>query len=62
MIIGFGAAVLWTSQGSLLTVMSSKDTLGLFNGIFWGLFMGNYVIGGLITQVCFNLLNDAPLS
>ena len=45
-----GAAVLWTSQGSLLTVMADKGTLGGFNGIFWSVFMVNYVIGGIITQ------------
>ncbi len=45
-----GAAVLWTSQGSLLTVMADKGTLGGFNGIFWSVFMINYVIGGIIAQ------------
>lgn len=49
-VIGFGAAVLWTAQGSLLTVMSSPDTLGMFNGIFWAIFMCSYLVGGLITQ------------
>jgi MFS family permease len=49
-VIGIGASVLWTSQGSLLTVMADKSNLGALNGVFWSLFMFSYVFGGLITE------------
>jgi len=53
-VIGIGAALLWTAQGSIVTVMSSPATLGFYNGVFWGIFMMNYVSGGLITQFVIN--------
>lgn len=49
-VIGIGASVLWTSQGSLLAVMAGKKNLGALNGIFWSLFMVSYIFGGLITE------------
>jgi MFS family permease len=49
-VIGIGASVLWTSQGSLLAVMAEKSNLGALNGIFWSLFMVSYIFGGLITE------------
>lgn len=49
-IIGLGAALLWTAQGSIVTVMASVETRGLYNGVFWGTFMCNYLAGGLITE------------
>ncbi len=53
--------MLWTSQGSLLTVMADKGSLGGFNGIFWSVFMVNYVIGGLITQFVLNNTDSSVL-
>ena len=49
-VIGIGASVLWTSQGSLLAVMAEKNNLGALNGVFWSLFMISYIFGGLITN------------
>ena len=46
-VIGVGAALLWTSQGSIVTVMASPATLGFYNGVFWAAFMCNYLAGGL---------------
>ena len=50
----FKGSVLWTAQGSLVALSASKKTLGLFNGIFFCVFMVNYLVGGIITQ---NVLN-----
>ncbi len=34
-VIGFGAAILWVAQGSLLTQCSPKSQRGAYTGIFW---------------------------
>lgn len=34
-VIGFGAAILWVAQGSLLTLCSPKGHRGTHTGIFW---------------------------
>ncbi len=34
-VIGFGAAILWVAQGSLLTQCSPKGQRGAYTGIFW---------------------------
>ncbi len=47
---GIGSSLLWTSQGSLITLMAKPETLGHYNGVCVALFMGNFVIGGLTTQ------------
>jgi MFS family permease len=60
-VIGVGAALLWTAQGSLVTVMASTTTLGFFNGVFWALFMGNYIVGGLVTQFVLKYYSETVL-
>ncbi|KAG1707504.1 UNC93-like protein MFSD11 [Nymphon striatum] len=36
-LIGFGAAILWTAQGSFLTINSDSETISRNSGIFWAL-------------------------
>jgi MFS family permease len=47
---GVGSSLLWTSQGSLITLMCKPETLGTYNGVFAALYMGNFLSGGLLTQ------------
>ncbi|KAF7255276.1 hypothetical protein EG68_08265 [Paragonimus skrjabini miyazakii] len=44
---GFGAAVLWTAQGALITSCSTGSNVARNFGIFWGLFQFSQVVGGL---------------
>lgn len=44
---GLGAAALWTSQGSLLTVYSTDATRGRNAGIFWGFLQASLLIGSI---------------
>jgi len=59
-ILGFGGGILWAAQGTYLTIASSNyaesrnqtrvATMGLFTGIFFGIFQISQVIGNLISS------------
>lgn len=46
-IIGFGAAVIWTAQGNFLTNNSTPETSSRNSGIFWALFQSSMLFGNL---------------
>ncbi|XP_039261374.1 UNC93-like protein MFSD11 isoform X2 [Styela clava] len=46
-LIGIGAAVLWTAQGNFLTLNSDDHTMGRNSGIFWALLQCSLLIGNL---------------
>lgn len=46
-LVGVGAAVLWTAQGNLLTINSSDSTIGRNSGIFWALLQFSMFFGNL---------------
>jgi len=60
-ILGFGAAIIWTAQGSYVTnaalcyaKLSNKpprSSIGLFNGIFFGIFQLSMLIGNILSSV-----------
>jgi MFS family permease len=50
-IIGFGAAVLWTAQGSAVIRSSPPEKLGAYNGIFFGIFQWAQVLGNLLAGI-----------
>jgi len=50
-IIGFGAAILWTAQGSVVIHSAPADKLGVYNGLFFGIFQWAQVIGNLLAGV-----------
>eukprot|EP00474_Spongospora_subterranea_P000251 CRZ00709.1 hypothetical protein [Spongospora subterranea] len=67
-ILGFGAALLWTAQGAFVT-RSSKlhdhktqqdqgSTLGVFNGVFFAIFQANQFLGNLIVAIMFQFKMD----
>ncbi|XP_061867116.1 UNC93-like protein MFSD11 [Colius striatus] len=45
--IGIAAAVLWTAQGSCLTVNSDENTIGRNSGVFWALLQSSLFFGNL---------------
>ncbi|XP_058510054.1 UNC93-like protein MFSD11 [Solea solea] len=46
-LVGVGAAVLWTAQGNVLTINSTNDTIGRNSGIFWALLQFSQLFGNL---------------
>ena len=46
-IIGFGAAVIWTAQGNFLTNNSTPETSSRNSGVFWALFQSSMLFGNL---------------
>ena len=55
---GIGSSLLWTAQGSLITLMCKPETLGTYNGVFAALYMGNFLSGGLLTQFLLGCAQD----
>eukprot|EP01083_Nonionella_stella_P063477 164930_1 len=62
-LLGIGAAVIWTAEGSYITKASqyhevvnnleAKSTLGYFNGVFWSIYQANQFIGNLVLAFMF---------
>lgn len=52
-IIGFGAACIWTGQGNFLTVNSDSDTIARNSGIFWALLQSSLLFGNLFVYFQF---------
>uniref|UniRef100_G3PPW1 Major facilitator superfamily domain containing 11 n=1 Tax=Gasterosteus aculeatus aculeatus TaxID=481459 RepID=G3PPW1_GASAC len=46
-LVGVGAAVLWTAQGNVLAINSSENTIGRNSGIFWALLQFSLFFGNL---------------
>lgn len=53
-IIGFGAALIWTGQGTYLTQNSDPDTMSRNAGIFWAIFQCSLFIGNLFVYFTFS--------
>lgn len=49
-LLGFGAAMLWTAHGSFLAKCAG-DEMGFYSGVFFALFQFNGIIGSAITGV-----------
>ncbi|KAJ3281943.1 hypothetical protein HDU79_010370 [Rhizoclosmatium sp. JEL0117] len=48
-LIGMGAAVLWTAEGAYVIKCSSKETIGRYTGVFFGLLAASNCAGPLFT-------------
>ncbi|KAM6966689.1 UNC93-like protein MFSD11 [Tautogolabrus adspersus] len=46
-VVGIGAAVLWTAQGNVLAINSTDTTIGRNSGIFWALLQFSLFFGNL---------------
>lgn len=53
-LLGLAAAVLWTAQGSYLTINSTSDTISRNSGIFWALLQCSLVIGNMYVYFKFH--------
>ncbi|XP_074649496.1 UNC93-like protein MFSD11 isoform X2 [Tubulanus polymorphus] len=52
-LVGIAAAVIWTAQGSYLTINSDSDTIAITSGIFWALFQCSLLIGNVYVYFTF---------
>ncbi|KAG5888104.1 hypothetical protein JTB14_021901 [Gonioctena quinquepunctata] len=52
-IIGVGAAMIWTGQGNYLTLNSTKQQMTKNSGIFWAMFQLSMFIGNLFVYFAF---------
>uniref|UniRef100_A0A8C5CKH7 Major facilitator superfamily domain containing 11 n=1 Tax=Gadus morhua TaxID=8049 RepID=A0A8C5CKH7_GADMO len=46
-LVGFGAAVLWTAEGNVLAINSTDTTIGRNSGLFWALQQFSLLFGNL---------------
>ncbi|XP_060064212.1 UNC93-like protein MFSD11 [Ylistrum balloti] len=46
-LVGLGAAILWTAQGNFLTINSDSNTVSRNSGIFWALLQCSLLIGNI---------------
>ncbi|KAM9992500.1 hypothetical protein ACTFIY_009935 [Dictyostelium cf. discoideum] len=58
-LVGFGGAILWNAQGSLIIKYSTEETIGPNTGLFFALFQTDQIIGNLGSAT---LINKAGLS
>ncbi|KAM9968872.1 hypothetical protein ACTFIW_000275 [Dictyostelium discoideum] len=58
-LVGFGGAILWNAQGSLIIKYSTEETIGANTGLFFALFQTDQIIGNLGSAT---LINKAGLS
>ncbi|XP_041362789.1 UNC93-like protein MFSD11 [Gigantopelta aegis] len=52
-LVGFGAAILWTAQGTTLTINSDTETISRNSGIFWALLQCSLLFGNLYSYFVF---------
>jgi MFS family permease len=55
-VLGVGAAVLWTAHGAYLSAHGDSSTFGLYSGIFFALFMSHLILGNLFAALFFALV------
>ncbi|CAG0886646.1 unnamed protein product [Darwinula stevensoni] len=56
-LVGIGAAVLWTAQGNYLTLNSNETTMGRNSGIFWAIFQCSMLFGNIFVFYAFDGLS-----
>lgn len=55
---GFGASILWLSQGKYITKCATDSNKGLFNGTFWAIFMSSNIIGYLMSAFVIGAVSE----
>jgi MFS family permease len=51
---GFGAGILWVSCGKYISECACDANKGVFNAIFWSIFMMSQILGNLIGGLVLN--------
>lgn len=57
-LVGFGAAILWTGQGNFLTINSDPQTVSRNSGIFWALLQCSLLFGNMYEYLVFQGATD----
>ena len=52
-VVGIGAALIWTAQGNFLTINSNEETIGRNSGIFWGILQCSLLFGNMFVYFYF---------
>eukprot|EP00112_Aurelia_sp_Birch-Aquarium-sp1_P010893 Seg2304.6 transcript_id=Seg2304.6/GoldUCD/mRNA.D3Y31 product="UNC93-like protein MFSD11" protein_id=Seg2304.6/GoldUCD/D3Y31 len=52
-IVGLGAAIIWTAQGNFLTINSNEETMGRNSGVFWALLQCSLLFGNMFIYFYF---------
>ncbi|KAI9209690.1 major facilitator superfamily domain-containing protein [Polychytrium aggregatum] len=47
-LLGLGASILWTGHGKWMTELSTKETMGTYSGIFFGIYQSSIILGALL--------------
>jgi hypothetical protein len=55
---GFGKALFWVAASDYVNTCASKNNQGLFNGTFWGFYMGSFIAGNLSTAMLLNRIQQ----
>merc|ERR1719481_142245 len=53
-VVGLGSPVLWTAQGTFISLNSDKDTIARNSGIVWALFQTSTFFGNIIVYFMFS--------
>lgn len=61
-LVGIGAAVIWTGQGNFQTINSDDSTVGRNGGIFWALMQCSLLFGNLFVYFQFRGKNTIAAS
>mmetsp|Transcript_10640 Transcript_10640/g.7948 ORF Transcript_10640/g.7948 Transcript_10640/m.7948 type:complete len:102 (-) Transcript_10640:429-734(-) len=48
---GFGASILWVAQASYIAECAVNENKGLFNGIFWAIYMLSSIFGSILAAI-----------
>eukprot|EP01027_Heterolobosea_sp_BB2_P005155 GEZU01007911.1.p1 GENE.GEZU01007911.1~~GEZU01007911.1.p1 ORF type:complete len:481 (+),score=140.46 GEZU01007911.1:134-1576(+) len=50
-LLGLGAATIWVAQGDYLTRCAGQGNIGLYSGIFFGIFQLNNIVGNALAAI-----------
>ena len=55
---GFGASIIWVAQGRYVSECATDLNMGLFNAIFWAIYMGSTLVGNLFAAFVIVNVNE----
>jgi MFS family permease len=56
---GFGASLIWVGQGRYISECATSENMGLYNSIFWAIYMGSILVGNLFSAFVIVQVNEA---